>query len=53
VVVVQIYVGMLRQFTLHTTDGTIYSWGLRASFLSSRTAAVAGCAVVCPHRNPN
>ena len=38
---------------LPTTDGTIYSWGLRASFLSSRTAVVAGCTFVCPHGNPN
>ena len=38
---------------LQLTDGTIYSWGLRVAFLSSRTAAVAGCADVCPHGNPN
>jgi len=38
---------------LPITYGTIYSWGLRVAFLSSRTAAVAGCADVCPHGNPN
>jgi len=38
---------------LPTTDGTIYSWGLRVAFLSSHAAVVAGCAVDCPHGNPN
>ena len=38
---------------LPTTDGTICSWGLRVAFLSNPEAAVAGCGLCCPHRNPN
>ena len=42
-----------RLVWLPITDGTIYSWGLRVAFLSSRTAAFAGCGLCCPHGNPN
>ena len=38
---------------LAITDGTICSWGLRVAFLSNPDAAVAGCELCCPHRNPN
>ena len=38
---------------LLVTDGTIYSCRLRAVFLSSRTAAVAGYKACCQHGNGN
>ena len=38
---------------LPTTDGTICSCRLRAVFLSSRTAAVAGYTACCQHGNGN
>ncbi|HCE58117.1 MAG TPA: hypothetical protein DER09_09905 [Prolixibacteraceae bacterium] len=48
---------MLKSYKCRVTIG--YNVGsytqerIAGDLLSSRTAAVAGCALVCPHRNPN
>ena len=38
---------------LTITDGTKCSWVLRVAFLENPNAAVAGCGLCRPHRNPN